>query len=65
MQAKFSVREVAIELGVCYSTALKLVHKGYIKGIQQGGRWYVTSDELKRYLREGNHPDSIKEEEEA
>lgn len=62
VMVKYSVKEVADELDVCYSTALKLLHSGRMKGIQQGGRWYVTEAELRRYYSEGNHPDSVEAE---
>lgn len=40
--------------GVSYPTALRLKKQGYINVIPVGGLWRVYTDEVERFLREGN-----------
>jgi excisionase family DNA binding protein len=49
-----TVKEVAIDLGVSYITALKYIHNNMLKGIRIGGQWRVTPEELERFKQEGN-----------
>lgn len=55
---RIGIKELARKLGVNYITALGYVHDQKIKGVRVGGRWSVPTEELERFLREGNHPDS-------
>lgn len=55
-----SLREAADKLGVTYTTALKYIRSGVLRGMMYGGQWRVTEAEITRFLTYGNY---IKEEE--
>lgn len=57
-----TVKEVSQELDVSYTTVLNMIKRKELKAIKRGGCWYVTKDELQRFEKEGNHPDSMKED---
>ena len=49
-----SVQDVATMLDVSYITALHYIHKGQIKGIRRGRKWFIEPAELARFKSEGN-----------
>ncbi len=48
----FNVSEAAFILGLSASTIYKFIHTGVIKAFKYDNRyaWYITADELQRYL---------------
>lgn len=57
------VREVADELDVQYFTALTYIHRRQLLAVRRGGKWKVPREELERFKVQGNHPNSMTEEE--
>jgi len=49
-----SIQDVAVMLDVSYITALHYIHKGQIRAIQRGRKWFIQPAELKRFTQEGN-----------
>ena len=49
-----SLRQFSKIIGVSYPTATKMNNEGKVKGIRVGGITRIYSDELHRYLTEGN-----------
>jgi len=43
---------------VSYPTAMKMREKGEIRAVRVGGIWRIYMDEVRRFLREGNAPNS-------
>lgn len=51
---ELSVKDVASRAGVSYITALNYIKSGKILGIEKGGRWVVSAEEMQRWETEGN-----------
>lgn len=51
---RLNYSEVARRVGKDRATVRRWVAKGYIAAQRYGGRSYVTTTELERFLREGN-----------
>lgn len=56
--SRVSIKSLAEELYVSYSTALSYVRTGKIQGKMYGGRWFVDRQEVERFKKEGNHPEA-------
>jgi len=53
-----TIKDMARELDVSYVTVLNMIDRDQIKAIRMGGRWIIPAQERRRFLKEGNHPDS-------
>lgn len=42
-----------------YPATLRMLQKGQIKGYRSGQEWRVKLTEVRRFLDQGNHPDSM------
>ena len=47
--------EAAAQLRVPYHTAHRWVLTGALQGVRRGGRWYVSTRDLKRLIRSRTH----------
>ncbi|HOL14169.1 MAG TPA: helix-turn-helix domain-containing protein [Bacillota bacterium] len=52
---ELTVREVAERINKHYVTTLNLIYKGYLRAVKRGGTWFVTAEEVERFIREGNY----------
>ena len=51
----FTLKEVAIELRLSYTSTIKFVRQGKIKAVRVGKQWLVSETELERVKREGTN----------
>lgn len=54
-----SLKQFAIVAEMSYQVCLKLVWSGKIRAIKVGGTYRIYEEEVRRFLREGNHPNPI------
>lgn len=54
-----SLKRFAVLAEKSYPVCLKLVRAGKVRAIRVGGTYRIYEDEVRRFLREGNHPDPI------
>lgn len=54
-----SLRQFAVVAEKSYPVCLKLVKAGQVRAIKVGGTYRIYEDEVRRFLREGNHPNPI------
>lgn len=57
---ELTVREAAVQINKHYVTTLNLIYKGYLRAVKKGGTWYVTTQEVERFNREGNYETEVK-----
>ena len=48
-----TLKEVAAELRISYTSTIKFVRQGRIKAVKVGKQWLVSEEELARVKREG------------
>lgn len=58
-----TIKRVAQELDISYTTVLNMVYRDQLKAVRRGGRWFISEEEFNRFQKEGNHPDSKEGEE--
>ncbi len=47
-------------IGKSYPTTLRMIHLKQIQAYQVGKEWRIKNTEVRRFLEQGNHPDSKK-----
>lgn len=56
-----TLRKMSVLIAKSYQTTLKLASRGAIRAVRIGGTYRIYEDEVRRFLREGNHPDATPE----
>ena len=53
-----SLRRLSLIADLSYPTLLKLVNRKALLAVRIGGNYRIYESEVRRFLREGNHPDA-------
>lgn len=55
------IKELKDVIGKSYPTTLRMIRLKQILAYQVGNEWRIKKTEVRRFLEQGNHPDSKKD----